>query len=107
MPNSNLIGQRPFRCKGSACRRAAGVAAVVLLAALAWLKNARYAGNVERAIKFLAETCKAGRFGSTQSTVLALRANCLARGHSGIRLETLQRVIDFLDAGIVPVNPRL
>ncbi|MFP6667213.1 MAG: alpha-2-macroglobulin family protein, partial [Pirellulales bacterium] len=44
------------------------------LAVLAWLKNARYAANVEKSMKFLAETCKAGRFGSTQSTVLALRA---------------------------------
>jgi uncharacterized protein YfaS (alpha-2-macroglobulin family) len=44
------------------------------LAVLAWLKNPRYAENVERSIQYLAETCKAGRFGSTQSTVLALRA---------------------------------
>ena len=44
------------------------------LAVLAWLKNPRYAENVEKSIKYLAESCKAGRFGSTQSTVLALRA---------------------------------
>lgn len=44
------------------------------LAVLAWLKNPRYVANVERSIKYLAESCKAGRFGSTQSTVLALRA---------------------------------
>ena len=44
------------------------------LALLAWLKNPRYAENVEKSIKYLAESCKAGRFGSTQSTVLALRA---------------------------------
>ncbi len=44
------------------------------LAVLAWLKNPRYAEHVERSIKYLAESCKAGRFGSTQSTVLALRA---------------------------------
>jgi len=44
------------------------------LAVLAWLKNPRYAPNVERSIQYLAESCKAGRFGSTQSTVLALRA---------------------------------
>jgi len=44
------------------------------LAVLAWLKNPRYAANVEKSIKYLAESCKAGRFGSTQSTVLALRA---------------------------------
>ena len=45
MPNSNLIGQRPFRCKGSACGRAVAVAAVVLLAALAWLYGDRIALN--------------------------------------------------------------
>ena len=44
------------------------------LAALAWLSHPRYAGNVEEAIRFLAESCKSGRFGSTQSTVLALKA---------------------------------
>jgi len=44
------------------------------LAVMAWLKNPRYAPNVEQSIKYLAESCKAGRFGSTQSTVLALRA---------------------------------
>ncbi len=44
------------------------------LAVLAWLKNPRYVENVEKSLKYLAESCKAGRFGSTQSTVLALRA---------------------------------
>ena len=44
------------------------------LAALAWLRNPSYAPNVESSIKYLAESCKAGRFGSTQSTILALRA---------------------------------
>jgi hypothetical protein len=44
------------------------------LAASAWLHNSSYTENVEKAIKYLAEVCKAGRFGSTQSTILALRA---------------------------------
>jgi len=44
------------------------------LAVTAWLNNKNYVSQVEKGIKFLAETCKAGRFGSTQSTVLALRA---------------------------------
>lgn len=44
------------------------------LAVLAWLRDPAYAGAVENGIKFLADSCKAGRFGSTQSTVLALRA---------------------------------
>jgi alpha-2-macroglobulin-like protein len=44
------------------------------LATLAWLRDPEYAGNVENSIKFLADSCKAGRYGSTQATVLALRA---------------------------------
>src|SRR5439155_12941005 len=44
------------------------------LATLAWLREPSFAGNVENAIRYLADSCKAGRFGSTQSTVLALRA---------------------------------
>lgn len=44
------------------------------LATLAWLRDPAYAGNVENSIKFLADSCKAGRYGSTQATVLALRA---------------------------------
>jgi len=44
------------------------------LAVLAWLRDKAYAGSVEKAMKFIADNCKAGRFGSTQSTVLALRA---------------------------------
>jgi alpha-2-macroglobulin-like protein len=44
------------------------------LTTLAWLREPAYAGNVEKSIKFLADSCKAGRYGSTQATVLALRA---------------------------------
>ena len=44
------------------------------LAALAWMRDSVFAANVEKAIQYLAASCKAGRYGSTQSTVLALRA---------------------------------
>ncbi len=44
------------------------------LAMTAWMTNPDYTLQVEEGIKYLAETCKAGRFGSTQSTILALRA---------------------------------
>jgi histidine ammonia-lyase len=37
--------------------------------------------------------------------VLALRANCLVRGHSGLRPATLDRIVELLEAGIVPVVP--
>ena len=36
---------------------------------------------------------------------LALRANCLARGHSGLRLKTLQCIIQMINSGIHPVVP--
>lgn len=44
------------------------------LAVLAWLRDPAYAINVEKSIKYLADSCKAGRYGSTQATVLALRS---------------------------------
>ncbi|MBP6744919.1 A-macroglobulin complement component [bacterium] len=44
------------------------------LTTLAWMREPQYAANVEKSVKFLADSCKAGRYGSTQSTVLALRA---------------------------------
>ena len=37
--------------------------------------------------------------------ILSLRANCLARGHSGLKLGTLTRMLDMLDAGILPIVP--
>jgi hypothetical protein len=44
------------------------------LAILAWLRDDTYTEQVEQSILWLTERCKAGRFGSTQSTVLALKA---------------------------------
>jgi histidine ammonia-lyase len=37
--------------------------------------------------------------------VLALRANCLARGHSGLRVETLERILQMLEHRIHPLVP--
>jgi len=44
------------------------------LSVLAWLREPAYAGAVEKSMNWLTESCKAGRFGSTQSTILCLRA---------------------------------
>ena len=41
----------------------------------------------------------------TTRAVMLIRANTLARGFSGIRLETLQRLVDFINYGIHPVIP--
>jgi histidine ammonia-lyase len=40
---------------------------------------------------------------STVRAMMALRVHTLLRGHSGIRLEVLQQMIDMLDRGVVPV----
>ncbi len=39
--------------------------------------------------------------------MLAIRINTLMRGHSGIRVETLEALADMLNAGVIPVIPRL
>jgi histidine ammonia-lyase len=41
----------------------------------------------------------------TTRAIMLIRANTLARGFSGIRLETLELLIDFLNRGIHPVIP--
>ena len=37
---------------------------------------------------------------------MLIRANTLARGHSGIRLETLQLMLDMLERGVHPIIPQ-
>ena len=37
--------------------------------------------------------------------MMVLRANALLHGHSGIRTETVEKLVEFLNAGIVPVVP--
>jgi uncharacterized protein YfaS (alpha-2-macroglobulin family) len=71
------------------------------LAALAWLRNPAYAANVEKAVQFLADSCQGGRYGSTQSTVLALRAIVQrdhARAHPGAP-GSIQLLIDGAPVG--------
>ena len=41
----------------------------------------------------------------TTRAIMLIRANTLARGHSGIRVSTLQLLIEMLNAGIHPVIP--
>jgi histidine ammonia-lyase len=42
----------------------------------------------------------------TTRAIMLIRANTLARGHSGIRLETLQLLFDMLNAGVHPLIPQ-
>src|SRR5205814_10112018 len=44
------------------------------LSVLAWMREPSYAVNVEKGLRWIVESNKSGRFGSTQSTVLALRS---------------------------------
>jgi hypothetical protein len=44
------------------------------LAALAWMREPAYAAQVEKSVTWIAESNRGGRFGSTQSTILALRS---------------------------------
>lgn len=42
---------------------------------------------------------------ATTRAILLIRANTLARGYSGIRLETLELLLEFLNRGVHPVIP--
>lgn len=42
----------------------------------------------------------------TTRAIMLIRANTLARGHSGLRLVTLQTLLDLLNAGVHPVIPQ-
>ncbi len=42
---------------------------------------------------------------ATTRAIMLIRANTLARGFSGIRIETLQLLLDMLNAGVHPVIP--
>jgi hypothetical protein len=44
------------------------------LSVLAWMREPAYAANAEKGLKWIVESNKSGRFGSTQSTILALRS---------------------------------
>jgi histidine ammonia-lyase len=42
----------------------------------------------------------------TVRAIMLIRANTLARGYSGIRLETLELILEFLNRGIHPIIPK-
>ena len=55
----------------------------------------------------MSHTCSMGKPYETKyvRAAMLLRANSLSRGNSGIKLETLQTLIDMLNAGIHPIVP--
>lgn len=38
--------------------------------------------------------------------IMLLRANALSRGHSGVRVEVVEKILEFLNADIVPIIPQ-
>jgi hypothetical protein len=66
------------------------------LAALAWMRDSSYTANVEKGIKWIIESNKSGRFGSTQSTILALRS-IIAYDASRARPKAAGRLLLFVD----------
>lgn len=38
--------------------------------------------------------------------IMLLRANALARGHSGVRIEVVDKILEFLNHGVIPVIPQ-
>ncbi len=66
------------------------------LAVLAWLRDREFAGSVEKGVRYIVESCKGGRYGSTQSTVLALRA-IVAYDKSRARPKAAGRIRLYVD----------
>jgi hypothetical protein len=62
---------------GTSITRSGGIALDIettALSVLAWMRDPAYTEHVERGMKWIIESNKSGRYGSTQSTVLALRS---------------------------------
>ncbi|HEY2381765.1 MAG TPA: carboxypeptidase regulatory-like domain-containing protein [Terriglobia bacterium] len=66
------------------------------LSVLAWMHEPAYAENVERSMRWIIQSNKSGRFGSTQSTVLALRS-IVAYDNAHARPKTPGRIVLAVD----------
>ena len=66
------------------------------LSVLAWMREPAYAANVEQGLKWIIESNKAGRYGSTQSTILALRS-IIAYDKANARPKEPGRIVLTLD----------
>jgi len=66
------------------------------LSVLAWLRDPAYAGNVDKGLRWIVEANKNGRFGSTQSTILALRS-IVAYDSANARPKAPGRIVLTLD----------
>lgn len=43
---------------------------------------------------------------SQSKAMMILRANTLARGHSGVRVDVIEKILDFLNKDVIPVIPQ-
>jgi phenylalanine ammonia-lyase len=59
----------------------------------------------ERLVECLGQGTGAVTPEATARAVVLIRANTLARGHSAVRVELVERLLDLLNAGITPVIP--
>jgi hypothetical protein len=66
------------------------------LSVLAWMRDPGYAAQVQKGLQFLVGENKSGRFGSTQSTVLALRS-IVAYDNANARPKAPGRIILTVD----------
>jgi len=66
------------------------------LSVLAWMREPSYIANVEKGAKWIVESNKSGRFGSTQSTILALRA-IIAYDAAHARAKAPGRIVLIID----------
>lgn len=53
--------------------------------------------------------CALGEYLDEETTraVMVARANSLAKGNSGVRVEVIQQILDYLEHGITPLVPRI
>jgi hypothetical protein len=72
------------------------------LAVLGWIRDPQYVSNVDKGMKWIIESSRNGRFGSTQSTVLALRA-IVAYDASHARPKAAGRVLLTVDGRAVGI----
>jgi len=70
------------------------------LAVLAWMREPAYAAQVQKGLHWIVESNKSGRFGSTQSTVLALRS-IVAFDNANARPKAPGRIILSVDGRTV------
>ncbi|HYR85462.1 MAG TPA: MG2 domain-containing protein [Terriglobia bacterium] len=70
------------------------------LSVLAWMREPSYAAHVERGLKWIVESNKSGRYGSTQSTILALRS-IVAYDNANARPKAPGRIVLTVDGRTV------